>query len=70
MRRTGPSECLAHLRDRKHLIATALEAGVERRGGKSPAERRDTLPNGDEGRWIGDFNTMAVAGWKAGRDLH
>ena len=61
MRRTGPSECLAHLRDRKHLIATALEAGVE---------RRDTLPNGDEGRWIGGFNTMAVAGWKAGRDLH
>jgi hypothetical protein len=70
VRRTGPSECLAHLRDRKHLIATALEAGVERRA-------ENLLPNGAtrcrtamKGRWIGDFQHDGVAGWKAGRDLH
>ena len=44
-----------HLRDRKHLIANALEAGVERRA-------ENLLPNGAtrcrtamKGRWIGEF---------------
>jgi hypothetical protein len=39
--------------------------------------RKEILPNGAtrcrtamNERWIGDFNTMAAAGWKAGTDLH
>ena len=49
---------LAHLRDRKRLIATALEAGVEQ-GAENLLPNGDTPPNGDEGAMDRRFSTMA-----------